>query len=238
MGAFVIRDALVLLGEKDVSGVLSSVTFNMSNEIQDATTLGASARRRKPGLNDFTAEQSGFYDPEVVGPLFDKLGVIEKLPYTVVPKEVTVGEISFFTQVAQAQYSPGGTLGELTPINLSVEGNDYVVRGRLVVFSTLTSGGNSAAYELGEVPAGKHLYASLHVTEVGGTNPELTVTIQSAATGGFGSPTTQITFPTVEEPSSHFLSTPGPISDEFFRALWTTSGTDEEFLAVISIGIR
>jgi hypothetical protein len=103
-----------------------------------------------------------------------------------------------------------------------------------------TADGTGPALTLGAVPAGKRLYAALHVLSASGTTPSLTARIESAATGdaGFTSPTTRLTFAAAAAPGGQILRTTGDaITDTRWRLAWTITGTTPSFLLAASAGI-
>lgn len=120
-----------------------------------------------------------------------------------------------------------------------------VVRGVLlhpgsVARSTSSTG---VARQLGAAGATQRLYAALHVLSVSGSaTPTLTVKVQSDNAQGFGSSADQITFTNVTDVSApdtrrQWASVAGAIADDWYRVLWTISGTTPSFLFAVTCGI-
>jgi hypothetical protein len=74
--------------------------------------------------------------------------------------------------------------------------------------------------------ASQRLYVGMNLTAATST-ATMVVTIQSATLVGFGSPTTRatLTATTAATPSWQFTSVAGPITDGFWRAVLTYSGS-------------
>ena len=99
-----------------------------------------------------------------------------------------------------------------------------------------TATGNGTAVQVGAVASGRQMYAALHVLSVSGTaTPTLTVKVQSD-TVGFGSATDQITFTAATAVGGQISRVAGPITDDYWRASWTISGTNPSFLFVVVVG--
>jgi hypothetical protein len=94
---------------------------------------------------------------------------------------------------------------------------------------------------LGAVAANKKLYATLHVLGVSGsTNPTVNVSVQSASSSGFTSPSTRISFAQKAAIGAQF-ATPiaGAITDTWVRARWVVAGAGSPaFNLVVSAGIK
>ena len=101
-----------------------------------------------------------------------------------------------------------------------------------------TASGTGTGLQLGAVPAGRRLYAALHVLSVAGTTPSITVTVESDDANTFASATTRLTFDAATAAGGQVLRTTGDaITDTWFRVTWTISGTSPSFLFVVALGI-
>ncbi len=153
----------------------------------------------------------------------------------------TVGSPGYTFKSLPTSYQPvGGEVGEIARASLSGGGSGVISRGRLLAVDTtaVTSSGTGTAVQAGAVVAGKAAYAGLHVTEVSGTTPSLTVTVQSDTTG-FASPTSRISFSAANATANRhqFGSVAGAITDDFWRVSYTISGTNPSFKFAVVLGI-
>ncbi len=131
-----------------------------------------------------------------------------------------------------------GNVGELGEWSGQWRGVNPLVRGTVASVATITSTGTGTIHQLGAVSATQRVWAAVHFLTAGGTTPSITVVIQSASLVGFGSPTSRVSFSAASTKSAQFGSTVGAITDQFWRASWTVSGSSPSFAAVILIGIQ
>lgn len=156
-----------------------------------------------------------------------------------VPMGGTVGNVAYFTRgTLSSRTVLDGAVGDLATHSVSFAGNQPMVRGVLDTVSTITSSGNSTGSLLGAVSATQRVWAACHFLTAGGTTPSITVKIQSDDNSGFTSPTDRITFSAQTSKGAQFSSATGAISDTYWRALWTVSGTSPSFQTRVVIGIQ
>lgn len=162
-------------------------------------------------------------------------------PVTVCPATAAVGALAWMTGCLETNYQIGGSPGDVAPWSLQGSSNWPLVRGQVAhdPGTPRIAAGSGTALQLGPVPAGKSLYASLHVLSLAGTStPSITVTVQSDDTAGFASPSTVLTFDPATGKGGQILRTaPGAIADSYFRASWSVSGSSPSFLFVVALGI-
>lgn len=165
------------------------------------------------------------------------LGVAEA--WSVAPSTVAPGDRVYVGAANQSKYTFLGELGEVAPWSVDVDGSGPLVRGwSLHNYTTARTATGSGTAVLGSaVTSDQALYCALHVLSVSGTSsPTLTVRVQSD-TVGFPSATTVATFTAATGLTNEFKRIAGPITDTYFRADWTISGTDPSFLFVVTIGV-
>ncbi|SCL43268.1 hypothetical protein GA0074692_6797 [Micromonospora pallida] len=71
----------------------------------------------------------------------------------------------------------------------------------------------------------------------GTATPSVTVTIQSDDAAGMATPTDRLTFTAATVAGGQTLRLAGPITDTYYRATWTVSGTTPSFLFVVALGL-
>ena len=240
MSAFVLKNVQTLIGGRDFSGYLNSVTLDHSVELLDATVFqtGLAARDRLPGLRNTELNHSGFWDSPADEDLFNSIGV-EDTVVSMTPDDGAAGDIVYMFTMDTGSYNPGGSVGEILAFNVTGQGTGPLIRGLIDLnLAARTTTGNGAGRDLGTLLASEKLYAILHVTAVSGTNPTLDVIITSDVTG-WSSEITRITFAQMSDVGAQMLNVSGPITpDDLYRAEWVIGGTDTPtFTFFVGIGV-
>jgi hypothetical protein len=217
------------------------MVLNYGADMLEVTTFNDTAKRRIAGLFDVSADLQGYYqagtNPDLIDKiLWDKLALQDEI-MTVCPTNGAAGEIAYFTNVIEATYTPGGSVGEVFPFSVEAQGTERLIRGIVAETGAKTASGNGTARNLGAVAAGKKLYAAMHVIAVSGTAPTLNVTIESDDTSGFLSPITRITFNQATAIGAQWKEVAGAISDTWYRPVITIGGTTPSFTIVLLLGI-
>lgn len=151
-----------------------------------------------------------------------------------------VGELVYFTRAMRADYTLFADVGEVAPWTSTAKSSWPLVRGQFAhpPGTARTATGSGTALEVGAVPAGKRLYAALHVLSAAGTTPSLTARVESSADDTFTDPTTHATFTAATEAGGQMLRTDGTaITDTWWRVAWTITGTTPSFLFAAALGI-
>jgi hypothetical protein len=160
--------------------------------------------------------------------------------WSIAPGLFTAGERAYLGTAMQSKYTFLGELGEVAPWAIDASGSGALVQGRSLHSNATarTATGSGTAVQLQAVDSSHALYCALHVLSVSGTaTPTLTVRVQSDNAGGFPSATTVQTFTAATAVGAQFARVAGPITDDWFRADWTISGTNPSFLFVVTIGV-
>jgi len=245
MGKFIIDDAVVMYGGRDISGDLNSISLEYSQDLADSTAFGDGARRRVPGILDVVANHSGWWDSisasdSLDADLFAKVGALGAEQMSMTGEGGTIGDIAYSFPVLSAQYNQGGSHGEVYPFSITVNGNDPLVRGEVFEKSIKTATGNGTARQLGAVAADETVFSIIHVTTLGTSTPTLDVTIESAPSD-FAGESTQLTHPQVNDASGvtsdrQFLA--GANTDDWWRVVVTIGGGSPSFTLFAIIGIQ
>lgn len=239
-----LNDARVLMGGYSLATRLNQVNLSYDVEEVDATCFGDGARTTIPGFKQVGFEFNGYYDSadtSQIDPALAALHAVSGQVLTVCPTAGTVGDIGFTTTAMQASITRGGSVGEMLGISASGKGSGKpLVRGYVLANGAKTATGNGAAVTAGAASASQYLYGSLHVTAVAGTvTPTITVKIQSDDNSSFTSATDRITFTAATAIGAQW-ATPvaGAITDTYWRATWTVSGTDPSLTVFCTMGIQ
>ncbi len=239
MATFVQTALETLLGEFDVSTDHKAVSLVLSNELQENTRYGQTARTSQPGLNSWQAAGEGFndfVDDALDERLFGKIALANVL-LTIAPLGATVTQVAYFGNSVQGEYSPAvDDVGDLLAFRWSASGSgaDGMIRGSVALNAQPSSTGNGTAYQLGAVSATQRVYLGLHFITC---TAAITVKLDSDDVEGFGgSAETQITAVEQSAPGHQFLSAAGAITDDWWRIAYTIGGGGSfDIIAIVGI---
>lgn len=241
----VLKDARLWIGAYNLSGDANSLALDHSAEQQDDTVIADVARSRTPGLKAVALQCEGFWNSGAAGGgfldelLHDSLALAD-VPVTVCPIAGAVEGDRAFTFLAElAEYQRRAPVGEMFRFSAGAEGRGIpLIRGQLLEpgISARVATGNGVGWQLGALSASQRMYAALHVLTVSGTTPSLTAKVQSSATQG-GAYADRITFGAKTTAGYEWSSVAGAVTDTWWRAQWTITGTTPSFLFVVAAGI-
>lgn len=226
MATQTLLDCKIFLGGYNLSGFHNSIDMSYAPEMLDDTVFGTSGTRSsKPGLKTFESTGSIFWDTEIDGVIYDRIGAQREV-MSYAPEGNVAGDVAFTTRGVNGTYNPlSGEVGQLMQSEFTANAsNTPLVRGRVLIPpAVVTTGGTGVVIQLGATATGKRVYAALHVTDpgAGGTAG---VTVHSAAAAGFASPTLRFTFAAAAVQGAQWMELGGPITDQYWRATWTYSG--------------
>jgi hypothetical protein len=242
MGKQILTDVRLYAGGADLTGMSNKAELSGEYEDKDVTTFGSAGwREHMGGLGSAEIAAEGFWEAADLSKVDDQtwalLGGVG--PWTVAPNLANVGSLAYFMNAFEASYKFGGSVGDVAPYTSGAKSNWPLVRGQIghPNGTPRTATGTGSSVQLGAVPAGKQLYAALHVLSVAGTTPSMTARVESDNATGFPSPVTVATFNPATGISSQILRVPGPLTDDWFRFAWTISGTTPSFMFVGAFGI-
>lgn len=239
----ILTDARTYYGGADLTGYSNKVSLAASAASLDYTNFASGGWKQfVGGVFDGNGSIDNFWQAsDLTQPddqFFADLGS-SSVAVTAVPTSGVVGQMCYLTQGLETDYTQSGKHGELLMANVSFKTNWPIVRGQILhpQGTARTATGNGTGVQLGAVAANKALYVNLHA--LGVTDGSNTVTIQSNVDNTFGAPTTRATFNAIT--TSVFgqsIRVPGPITDQWWRAVWTISGgVTHSFLFAVSAGI-
>lgn len=250
LSATVLTDCRIYCDSADLTGYSNKVEVKgMAEDLETTTFASAGYKEFKGGTFSADIKLEGLWQAGDLSQPDDTfwadLGVNSK-PITFVPTPTTlgsapsVGDLSYVTKFLETQYSPGAERGKLLAWSAEMKGNWPVARGVVLhpQGTARTTTGNGTGVQIGSVSATQRLYASLHVLSISGTStPTITVKVQSSVDNTFASPTDRITFTAATALGGQALSVDGAVTDTWWRAVWTISGSSPSFLFAVSAGI-
>ena len=243
----ILRNVRIFSGGADLTSRTNKIELSGEYEKKDATNFGSVDANNNvwkelvAGLGSAQLDGAGQWEAGDTGKVDDalwaQLGGLDA--WTIAPG-AAVSAPAYLMRGMEGSYKLLGGTGDVAPWSTSVESAWPLARGQIAhgPGTARTATGSGTVVDLGAaVPAGKGLYAALHVLSVAGTStPTITVSVQSAPTVGFGAPTTRLSFTPATARGGELLRVAGPITDQYVRASWTISGTAPSFLFVVSVG--
>ncbi len=241
MAPQILQNCKLWVGEFELSGSLNRMALSIAQELVENTVFGMVGKSRLPGQLRPSMQHAGFWNPGTDLPdeiLSAKLALPD-IPVTISPLAGAEGDVAYSFQAILAKYAPGGEVAGMARFDVTAEGSsDRVFRGLILTNAARTVTGNGTAFQLGAVSAIQKLYGALHILTVSGGTPSLTIKIQSAPTSGFAAPTDRISFTAATVRGFQWATPlPGSITDTWWRATWTISGSSPSMLFVVSAGI-
>lgn len=245
MGKQALLNCRIFAGAADLTAVSNKLDLAAEVEAKPATTFGSGGWAEVlGGIGSGKFDVEGFWEASDPTKVDDAAWAAMGNPgaWTASPNDATVGAVAYFLNGMESKYAFLGQVGEIAPYKASVVSASWpVVRGQFAhpPGTPRTTTGVGSSIQLGAVPAGKSLYAALHVLSVaGGGTPTITARVESDNATGFPSPLTVATFAAATVPGGQILRAAGPIVDDWFRLAWTITGTGPpSFLLVGAIGI-
>lgn len=240
-------DAHIFVGSRDLTGKHNSISVAYNVAMLDATVFGVGTKVNHPGIADWKVDGEGLYDAgadvaatgvsfvESDSPdgLFNLVGSAGAL-ISVTDVAPALGGVAYFLKTVQADVQFFGGHGDLIPFSISSSPSSYGCRGSVLLPNAQQTGaGNGSGLQLGALTSDQRLVVGLHVLQFNGTT--MTMIVQSDNANGFGSPTTVATMTAATGLTSQWKEVAGPITDDWFRASWTFTGTS--FTALVVVGI-
>lgn len=243
MATHVIRDAELWMDGYRFTGYSNRGSVAGSAELKDHTRFTDVARRRAGGVRNVGLRVGGFWAADEVAatnepdkPLFDRIAVAD-VPFTIAPQDGIEGSRVAMFRAATGRYELGEAHGEVIKFGVEAEGSDGagLLMGTLLANKSVAAGGptNGTAFNVGAVPAGKKLYAALHVLAV---TTSVDVKIQRD-TAGFGSPIDHLTFAQKVAIGSEWQVVPTTTTDDWWRVVFTTVGGAPNARFVVALAI-
>lgn len=242
MGKFVLKDVVALYGGRNISGELSSISLEYSQDTPENTAFGDTHRRRLPGVLDVALTQNGWWDSidandSADADFFAKIGAATEL-YSCSPDGGQVGEIAFSFNAVANEYSPGGSHGEVFAFALNVSGDGVIARGVVMENAIFGSTADSATRTFAAAEVTDTVYSSIHVVAASGAAPTLDILVLSDATDTFTPGVTRFTIPQFTAVGSNRQVLVGAVSDTFWRHRLTLAGGTPSFTVFGALAIQ
>lgn len=204
MSSFTMTNCTMYVHAYDFTTDVNKLTLKVDIDDQDTTTFQPAGsggwRTRIAGLRDFDYSLEGFWQANTTGSVtgasdnegFPDLGVMNRV-CTLTPAG-TEAQTAYLFQAGKFSYEAGGSIGEVLPFNLGMQGShgDGMVRGQLAKArgDVSATGALGTALNLGAPTSTQYVYCAFHVFTAGTT---VTVLLESDTAANFPSPTTRAT---------------------------------------------
>lgn len=236
----IIRNAGIWVAQYDLQGSMNSVALNMTVDAQECTAFGAGSRQYAIGLPRVPLSAVGYPKDDAADAAVFGLTGLMGLPVTI-GKDRSIGALAFVGSFLDGSYQSVFDVARVRQFQLNGEVSDRSLgRGRIMhIGAGVTATGAGAAQELRAISAGKKAFATLHLTAKSGTTPAFTGKIESDDNADFSSAVTRATFSALSNTvGSQLVAIDGAITDTFWRAAWTISGTSPSFDFAMALGFE
>lgn len=247
MSKLVLLDSRLFVGGADLSGSGNKIELSEEWEAKGITNWrSGGAEECIAGLGKVEASASGQWEAGDPSKIDDAMWANRRViePWSASgagDSDLASGGLMYLTKMLRTKSAIWGGLGDVAAWNADARGSWPLVRGTAMHASGVprTATGSGTAFQLGAIPAGRHMYANLHVLSIAGTAaPTITVAVQSDNAVGFPSATTQATFTPRTTVGGEPIRIAGAITDDWWRVSWTITGTNPSFLFLVSMGIE
>lgn len=244
MSTVTLTNCKILLGGYNLSSYHNQLELTYDAEMLDDTVFGTSGTRSsKPGLKTVESNGTIFWDSSIDAVIYNRVGAAREVMSWAMEGEA-IGDWSNTTRGVNGTYTPlSGEVGQLISGDFNaMASNTPLVRGRVLIppGTPLTVTGEAAGVQLGAVVSPQRVYSGLHVTDMT-SGSAITVVVESDDNAGFTSPTTRITHSAISESGlrgvGDWKELAGPITDTYWRATWTITGTTPSITAYLTVGI-
>lgn len=239
----VLTDVRLFTGGCDLTAVNNQIEFTAETEEKDVTNFGSGGWAEViGGIKKGKISASGHWVAGGTDKVDDNLwpGMGGRGAWSWCPDTADVADIAYLTYGLQANYKILDAIGEVAPWSADMSSAWPISRGVVLhpPGTARTATGSGTAVEHVAVTAGQYVYANLHVLSIAGTStPTITVAIQSDDNSGFSSATTRATFTAATAVGGESIRAAGAITDTWWRASWTISGSSPSFLFSVALGV-
>lgn len=234
-----LNDCKIYLEDYDLSGFSNRLELARSVEVPDFTVFGDTNRKTLAGGLETVRFTGGGYaslqDDAVEHKLDANFGTADAV-LTVSPDAGAFGELAYLQTAMIVTVEQGGTVGDIYPFTFNANGQTQSIRGHILQPKLEKAGaGQGTSRQEGAIAATQTGYGALHIFAI--SDGTLTVTIYSDADDNWVAGTTaRIAFGAQTVVGGTWKTVTDTVTDEYWRAEWTFSGTAATF--AVGFGIR
>ena len=236
----VISNKPIWVNSFDFSASLHEVAISYAADEKECTTLADGTHIFKNGLKSAGMAMNGYWDETTTNPVdsqnFTKTGANSVCTFAA--ETGAEGEIAYFMNALQNQYSLTGAVGEMFAFTVDANAAGSLVRGTIELKqAALAATGNSTGRQLGALSATQTMWAAIHCTAIGAGAQTFDAIVQSDDNGSFTSATSRIVFTQLTAIGSELKSVVGAVTDDYWRVNYTITGATPAFTVVVVLGI-
>ena len=242
MAAQTLLTATICVGAFDISA--SSAEVNTSPKavvVKEVPSFGGGGFMAKAvGVRDAGFSVAGWSDLSgITQQVTTQLLGTQQLVSAAVPGTTAGDPAEFMRGTLSALTTWGGKIGDASMFLIEATPDAASVTGQVAApLAVRTTTGTGTAIAATGPSATQRVHAGLHIISASGTTPSLTVKIQSAPASNFASPTDRITLNAASGAGWQYAATsPAAVTDGWWRATWTISGTGPSFTFAVLFGI-
>jgi len=236
----VFKNSKLYWGPNDWSGQTNDASIEFGVEELPKHASGDGTKIIHPGLMNVSAKMGAFWQAQLTPVGIEKLvfaGIGDEgdAPFTLAPVAGADGEAALTFRAGLVSDPTSAQHGQLARVEAA-----FAARASRLVDGTILADavnrvatGNGVARQLGAASALKRLYVAMHVLAFVGTT--LTLKVQSDDNSGMTTPVDRVTSSAFTTVGSAWAELDGPITDDWWRATWTFTGTS--FTALLVAGI-
>ncbi len=237
MAKHVLTNAGIYFAGFDLTGAMNQCQVDLSADAVEQTVFGDAAHNYAPGLLTSVFAASGFWDVTTGGVFDANIGTADDV-LIVTAGAPAIGNVAYILQALLASVTRGGAVGDAFGFDVNVASRKRFIRGQIEQLASVSTTGASDGVELGALSASQRLWAAAITTGLPtGAGKTLDLTVESAPTGAFSSPTTRVTLAQMTGRGQAIGSVDGAVTDEFWRFKHTLGGSTPVFPIVAAFGI-
>jgi len=246
MSKFTLQNVRLFGAGADYTTRNNRLEIQMEAESKDTTAFTATGNtwhEELSGIRSTTITGAGQWEAGDLSMVDDSsyASVGATVPVTVAPQTAADGALAYLTAYNRQSYTLGGQVGDVVPWQGQWMGTWSLARGLIVATPTIrTATGTGTIFQYSAlatpVLANQYLVGTLHLMSLT-VGASVTATIQTAATAGFGSPTTRLTFNAQSAIGGQVFRIAGPITDQYVRISYTIAGSTPSLLFMSAIGV-
>jgi len=216
MSKFVLTDATAFRNGYDMSCDVNQIEVTAEVDVVEQTTFcDAGWRTMLGGLKSASYSMNGFYEAGT-GTVDEELAAITTSVDTFTP-DGSDGAVAYFMQSQDSGIQRFGSVGDITPINMTGVGRSTVglLRGNLLLEKQTVSGDtDGTGLQMGAVSATESLYTVIHCFSAGTTAD---VIVESDDNAGFTSATERSSTTITAAGGTWVTAVAGAITDDYWR---------------------
>lgn len=230
------NNTTVLYDNFALAAYLRSASPSTTVAMLDATTLADTSLQYLPGLKSTTFSVTGLFDSATgAGTLLDditsRLGSDTAVAATICPAGFAAANPAWLLPALTVDYQVSSSVADLVPFTLNLGAGAPAGLGIcLTDLSARTATGNGTSQDNSTSTANGGV-AHLHITDVSGTTPSMTVLVQHSTNNSTW--TTLGTFSAATAVGSQTLQVTGTVN-RYIRASFTISGTTPSFTTLVA----